>query len=117
MNSRTSNAVVNTRKPLIPENSLSSDIHPILRRVYLNRGISNNEQLDRSLNKLPSFESLSGIDKAVDLLIEAIQNDKKILIVADFDADGATSCAVGVRGLRLLGAKNVDYVVPDRFKS
>jgi single-stranded-DNA-specific exonuclease len=116
VNTRTSNVVVNTRKPLTPEDSLSSDIHPILRRVYLNRGISNNEQLDRSLNKLPSFESLSGIDKAVDLLIEAIQKDKKILIVADFDADGATSCAVGVRGLRLLGAKNVDYVVPDRFK-
>ena len=116
MNSRTSNVVIATRKPLILEDNLSPDIHPILRRVYLNRGISNNEQLDRSLNKLPSFESLSGIDKAVELLMEAIQDNKKILIVADFDADGATSCAVAVRGLRLLGAKHVDYVVPDRFK-
>jgi single-stranded-DNA-specific exonuclease len=116
VNSRSSNVVVNTRKPLTLEDNLSSDVHPILRRVYLNRGITNNEQLDRSLNKLPSFDSLSGIDKAVDLIIETIQDNKKILIVADFDADGATSCAVAVRGLRLLGAKHVDYVVPDRFK-
>ena len=116
MNSRSSNVVVNTRKPLTLEDNLSSDVHPVLRRVYLNRGITNNEQLDRSLNKLPSFDSLLGIDKAVDLIIETIQDNKKILIVADFDADGATSCAVAVRGLRLLGAKHVDYVVPDRFK-
>ena len=116
MNSRSSNVVVNTRKPLTLEDNLLSDVHPVLRRVYLNRGITNNEQLDRSLNKLPSFDSLLGIDKAVDLIIETIQDNKKILIVADFDADGATSCAVAVRGLRLLGAKHVDYVVPDRFK-
>jgi single-stranded-DNA-specific exonuclease len=116
VNLRASKVVINTRQPSELEDNLSTDLHPILRRVYLNRGISNNEQLDRSLNKLPSFDSLLGIDRAVDLLAEAIEGNKKILIVADFDADGATSCAVAVRGLRLLGAQHVDFVVPDRFK-
>ncbi len=91
-------------------------LHPVLRQIYLNRGVTQQEQLDRSLRDLPSYQSLTGIDAAVSIIKEAIYSDKKILIVADFDADGATSCAVAIRGLRLLGAKNVDFVVPDRFK-
>lgn len=93
-----------------------SDVHPVLRQVYLNRGITQEIQLDRTLKNLPDYRSLSGIDKAVGLIKDAIQSGKKILIVADFDADGATSCAVAIRGLRMLGADNVDFVVPDRFK-
>jgi single-stranded-DNA-specific exonuclease len=88
----------------------------VLRQVYLNRGITRAEQLDRSLKNLPTYQSLSGIDKAVSIIKEAIQQNKKILIVADFDADGATSCALAVRGLHMLGAKSVEFVVPDRFK-
>ncbi len=91
-------------------------LHPVLRQVYLNRGITEQEQLDRTLRDLPNYQSLTGIDTAVSIIKAAIYSDKKILIVADFDADGATSCAVAIRGLRLLGAKNVDFVVPDRFK-
>ena len=91
-------------------------LHPVLRQVYLNRGITQQEQLDRTLRDLPNYQSLTGIDTAVSIIKAAIYSDKKILIVADFDADGATSCAVAIRGLRLLGAKNVDFVVPDRFK-
>jgi len=93
-----------------------ADIHPVLRQVYLNRGITQQQQLDRTLKNLPSFQSLSGIDSDVRIISDAIQSNKKILIVADFDADGATSCAVAIRGLRLLGAQHVDFVVPDRFK-
>ena len=92
------------------------DLHPILRKVYLNRGITRQEQLDRTLKNLPSFQTLAGIDSAVSIIKDTIQANKKILIVADFDADGATSCAVAIRGLSLLGARNVDFVVPDRFK-
>lgn len=91
-------------------------LHPVLRQVYLNRGITQQEQLDRTLRDLPNYQSLTGIDTAVSIIKAAIYSDKKILIVADFDADGATSCAVAIRGLRLLGAKNVGFVVPDRFK-
>jgi single-stranded-DNA-specific exonuclease len=93
-----------------------SGVHPVLRQVYLNRGITQEIQLDRTLKNLPDYRSLSGIDKAVELIKDAMQSSKKILIVADFDADGATSCAVAIRGLRMLGADNVDFVVPDRFK-
>ena len=93
-----------------------SDIHPVLRQVYLNRGVTQASQLDRTLKNLPDYRSLMGIDRAVTLIKEAIQLSKKILIVADFDADGATSCAVAIRGLRMLGARDIDFVVPDRFK-
>jgi len=93
-----------------------ADIHPVLRQIYLNRGVTQTQQLDRTLKNLPSFQRLSGIDSAVRIISDAIQSNKKILIVADFDADGATSCAVAIRGLRLLGAQHVDFVVPDRFK-
>ncbi len=93
-----------------------ADLHPVLRRVYLNRGVAQPEQLDRTLKNLPGFEHLSGITEAVKIIKRAIKAHKKILIVADFDADGATSCAVAIRGLKMLGATNVDFVVPDRFK-
>ncbi|ORU93069.1 MAG: single-stranded-DNA-specific exonuclease RecJ [Cycloclasticus sp. symbiont of Bathymodiolus heckerae] len=93
-----------------------AEVHPVLRQVYLNRGITQQEQLDRTLKNLPSYQSLTGIESAVRIIKEAIQTNKKILIVADFDADGATSCAVAIRGLKMLGANNVDFVVPDRFK-
>jgi len=93
-----------------------ADLHPVLRRVYFNRGVTQPEQLDRTLKYLPGFDHLSGIAEAVKIIKLAIKAQKKILIVADFDADGATSCAVAIRGLKMLGATNVDFVVPDRFK-
>jgi len=93
-----------------------NDIHPVLRQVYLNRGVTKHSQLDRTLKNLPNYQALSGISTAVDIILCAIQANKKILIVADFDADGATSCAIAIRGLRMLGAKHLDFVVPDRFK-
>ncbi len=108
--------VIKRREAISSDVSLFSNIHPVLRTVYLNRGLSSDDQLDRTLKKLPSYQSLSGITRAVDLIKQAIINNKKIVIVADFDADGATSCTVAMRGLRLLGAQQVDFVVPDRFK-
>lgn len=95
---------------------LADAVHPILARVFAARNVLSASELDYGLDKLHPATSLMGMDAAVALLVDALEQDKRILVVADFDADGATGCAVAVRGLRLLGAENVDYVVPNRFE-
>lgn len=101
----------------IPENiELPDSIHPVLKRVYAARSIQTQDDLDYSLASLHSYDGLVGIDAAVMLLIEAIENNNRILIVADFDADGATSCALAIRGLTMMGVKDIVYVVPNRFE-
>ena len=85
-------------------------LHPVLRRIYLARHIASAEELDRSLEGLPPPWSLSGMDNMAGLLAEAVMAGKRLLVVADFDADGATACSVAVRGLRWLGAGYVDYL-------
>ena len=94
---------------------LPAGLHPVLRRVYLSRLLRDARELEYSLEGLHPYADLKGISFAVDLLAAAVQQKKRILIVADFDADGATSCAVAMRGLRLLGVRDVRYVVPNRF--
>lgn len=91
-----------------------ASVHPVLRRVYAARGISDAARIEHRLTSLlpPSF---GGIDRACALLDEAIRDDRRIVIVGDFDADGATGTAVAVRGLRMLGARNIDFAVPNRF--
>jgi single-stranded-DNA-specific exonuclease len=89
-------------------------VHPLLARLYAARGVSSKEELDESLAKLLPPSALLGIDRAATLLADAIAQDKRLCIVADYDCDGATACAVALRGLRLLGAKHVSYLVPDR---
>lgn len=91
------------------------DVHPILRRVYAARSVQSVKELDHSLESLLPYQQLRGIEKAVKLLAEAVINHKKILIVGDFDADGATSTAVAMRALKSFGAKRVDFLVPNRF--
>ncbi|KPX94675.1 Single-stranded-DNA-specific exonuclease RecJ [Pseudomonas amygdali pv. mori] len=73
-------------------------------------------ELDKSLARLIPYQQLKGIDAAVDLLVTALREGQRMLIVGDFDADGATASTVGVLGLRLLGAAHVDYLVPNRFE-
>ena len=90
-------------------------LSPVLARVYAARGICSVDELDHSLAALPSHTSLLGIDQAAARLVRAITQRERIVIVADYDADGATACAVGVRGLRAMGA-DVDFVVPNRFE-
>ena len=89
-------------------------LHPLLARLYAARGISRADDLDDGLNRLLPPATLKGAQEAAVLLADAIAADKRLCIVADYDCDGATACAVGVRGLRLLGARHVDYLVPDR---
>jgi len=93
-----------------------SDVSPLLERIFLARGVTSAAELDRTLAKLPSPWLLSGMDVMVGHLLTAIKTRQKISIVADFDADGATSCAVAVKGLQLLGAGQVNFVVPNRFE-
>jgi single-stranded-DNA-specific exonuclease len=89
-------------------------VHPLLARLYAARGVSTKEQLDDGLALLLTPSSLKGVADAAVLLADAIAQNKRLCIVADYDCDGATACAVGIRGLRLLGAKHVSYIVPDR---
>jgi single-stranded-DNA-specific exonuclease len=89
-------------------------VHPLLARLYAARGVTGMDELDDALAKLLPPSSLLGASAAAVLLAEAMAQDKKLCIVADYDCDGATACAVGLRGLRLLGAKHVAYLVPDR---
>ena len=89
-------------------------VHPLLARLYAARGVQHPDELDNALTKLLPPESLLGVASAAVLLADAIAQDKRLCIVADYDCDGATACAVAVRGLQLLGAKNVRYLVPDR---
>jgi single-stranded-DNA-specific exonuclease len=94
---------------------LDAGMHPVLARVYAGRNIRSPAELDYPLAGLVAPGSLKGIDAAATLLADAIGQSRRLLIIADYDADGATACAVGMRALRALGA-NVDYLVPDRFK-
>ena len=96
--------------------NLPDSIHPVLKRIYASRNIKSSEDLDYSLGSLIPYEELGGVDDAVILLQEMITQKKRILIVADFDADGATSCALAIRGLTAMGAEDVIYVVPNRFE-
>jgi len=89
-------------------------IHPLLARLYAARGIASREELDTGLGRMLPPASLKGAPEAARLLADAIAAQRRICIVADYDCDGATACAVGVRGLRLLGAREVSYLVPDR---
>ena len=90
-------------------------VHPVLQRVYAARGVFEPGQVEHRLKRLLSPHELGGMAAAVDLLAEAIRGDWSILVAGDYDCDGATGVAVAVRGLRMLGARRVDYVVPNRF--
>ncbi len=96
--------------PLLQE----AQLHPVLRRVYAARGVRDSSELKLGLSGLLRPE-LGGIDRAIDLLVRARSERQSILVVGDFDADGATGTAVALRGLRLLGFGHVGYRVPNRF--
>jgi len=89
-------------------------MHPLLARLYAARGISAMDELDDGLHRLLPPGEMRGTAEAASLLADAIVADRQLCIVADYDCDGATACAVGLRGLRLLGARHAGYIVPDR---
>ncbi len=97
------------------ESTLPEDMHPVLKRVFVARGITSESELALGLDRLLPAKMLSGADEAAVLLHQVIAAGGKILIVGDFDTDGATSCALAVRALKMMGAEQVDYLVPNRF--
>jgi len=99
----------------ISESLKQSDMHPVLQKVLSHRKIGSPEEIEYTLGRLTGFNQLMGIEQAVALVINAIQTKQKILIVGDFDADGATSTAVCMRALQMLGHTSVSYLVPNRF--
>ena len=94
---------------------IGAGIHPVLARVYAARGITAPTQLDNKLDQLLPFTDMRNAVAAATLLADAIGAKRKLMIVADYDCDGATACAIGVRGLRAFGAR-IDYLVPNRFE-
>ncbi len=99
------------------DNFLSSgNIDPLLQRVFSNRGITDVSMLDKTFSKLPHPSKMLGIDSAVSRLVDALQSEQKILIIGDFDADGATSTALMMLGLGGMGFSLVQYLVPNRFE-
>lgn len=93
----------------------TAGVHPLLAKLYASRGIDSPLQLQDDLAHLLPPSELKGCEAAAVLLADAIASNESLCIVADYDCDGATACAVALRGLRLLGAQQVQYVVPDRI--
>ena len=91
-------------------------MHPILKRIYANRDVNQLSQVDYSLARLLNYDQLKGVDAAADLIADAVSHDQRLLIIGDYDADGATSTALVLRALRRFAAQHVDYLVPNRFE-
>ncbi|EHI4653472.1 single-stranded-DNA-specific exonuclease RecJ [Salmonella enterica] len=95
---------------------LPADLPPLLRRLYASRGVRSARELERSVKGMLPWQQLSGIDNAVEILYNAFSEGTRIIVVGDFDADGATSTALSVLGMRALGCDNISYLVPNRFE-
>ncbi|MGG2143595.1 single-stranded-DNA-specific exonuclease RecJ [Symbiopectobacterium sp. RP] len=104
------------RRPLAEGSGLPATLPPLLRRLYAQRGVTGGQELDRSLRGLLDYRLLDGIDDAVVLLQQALAEQRRIVVVGDFDADGATSTALTVLALRSMGGSQVTYLVPNRFE-
>lgn len=96
--------------------ALPDELSPLLRRLYASRGVKNPSDLERGLKGMLHWRSLTGVEKAVEMLHDAFEKELRIMVVGDFDADGATSTALSVLSLRAMGCHNVEYLVPNRFE-
>ncbi len=106
---------IQRRSATISQSLADSNLHPVLQQLYANRGVNNREQIEYSIQCLSDYKSLKDIETAADIITECIRSDKKILVVGDFDADGATSTALVMRALKMFGASQPGYLVPNRF--
>lgn len=95
---------------------LPAELPPLLQRLYASRGVRSAADLERSVKGMLPWQQLNGVEKAVDILYNAFREGLRIIVVGDFDADGATSTALSVLGLRQLGCSNISYLVPNRFE-
>ncbi|WP_456447263.1 single-stranded-DNA-specific exonuclease RecJ [Thiolapillus sp.] len=105
-----------TRHPQAAENRLPPDLHPVLRRIYACRGVEDGQALNLGLDALLPVELMTGADEAAQIIAGYMEKDGRILVIGDFDCDGATSTALSVLALRAMGARQVDYLVPNRFE-
>jgi single-stranded-DNA-specific exonuclease len=109
---------VNVVRRTVPDAAgmlVAAGLSPLFARIYAARGIKDAADLEHELARLPEWSALKGIGAAAIRLADGVERNEAMLIVADYDADGATACAVGVRGLRAMGA-HVDFLVPNRFE-
>jgi single-stranded-DNA-specific exonuclease len=100
----------------LPEVSLSTNLHPLLERIYVARGIRSQKEFENGLENLEPFHLLTNIHEAVACLYDALKSSHHIMVIGDFDVDGATSTTLAVQCLQLMGATKVSYLVPNRFK-
>lgn len=107
--------VIHQRQSLV-ESEFSADFHPLLKSLLLKRGLNSNQQIQHELSQLADPFLMKGMQLAVERLWAALQLQQKIIIVGDFDADGATSSALAILGLKELGFAHVNFVVPNRFE-
>ena len=113
---KTANYTITRRAVDIAQSKFSDAVSPLLQRVLLGRGVVDDSGVSHHLQQLQRPESLAGLDEAMQLLIEALQQQQPVLIIGDFDADGATSSALMVLALRAMGMQSVDFLVPNRFE-
>lgn len=111
----TSNIVIRDYSPDAARALADAGLHPILARIYAARGVGRPEEIEAEFAGLLPFQQLASAEAMARLLADAIEAGRRLLIVADYDSDGATACAVGLRALREMGAA-VDYLVPNRFE-
>ena len=104
------------RREAVDSDSLPADLPPLLRRLYASRGVKSADDLERGLKGMLHWRTLTGVEKAVEMLHDAFEKNLRIMVVGDFDADGATSTALSVLSLRAMGCHNVEYLVPNRFE-
>ncbi|AEF47197.1 single-stranded-DNA-specific exonuclease RecJ [Serratia sp. AS12] len=104
------------RRAATDDSHLPASLHPLLRRLYALRGVKAEQELERSVKGMLPWQQLDGIDTAVGILQQALAASRRIMVVGDFDADGATSTALTVLALRSMGGSAVDYLVPNRFE-
>jgi single-stranded-DNA-specific exonuclease len=104
------------QRPLPDNMPALGNIHPVLARLYAARKVTTPTQLEYGLKHLLPYQDLTGIDAAIDLLVTALQQQQRVLVVGDFDVDGATSTTLALEALRMFGLEQVDYLVPNRFK-
>ncbi|MDF3055303.1 MAG: recJ [Gammaproteobacteria bacterium] len=105
-----------TRRTFNDNALIDTDLHPLLKRIYAARGVSSLDELSQELNDLLPFNQLKGIEDAISVLYNAMNKRQHVLILGDFDADGATSAALAVTALRSFGLEKISYLVPNRFE-
>jgi single-stranded-DNA-specific exonuclease len=108
--------VLRRRDSAPPTADYLPQLHPVLRRVFAARQVHSVDELQLTAGRLLPYHDLKNIDSAVEILVQALQQQQHVLVCADFDADGATSCAIAVRALRAMGAAHVSFLVPNRFE-